>query len=717
MFQPAMSYLAPHTRNGNLAYEEARAAQSGDVHALMRVISAVRKHWRVFLAIMCGFVSMVVLATILTPKSYTTTARLMAGRPSRDGAPRDDTALPILNALVLQTGEQSAETFAQLAQQRDIASKVIAAQKLRISPRALLGTLSVKPVVNTALLNLSVTWRTPEQSAAIANAFADAFIERERDFVSSEASVALGYLSKELPKAQARVRSTSSRLARFQAAHGYVDATTHQQEMVARLGSIDQRTDQLAVDASEARSLLDSVNRQLATLGATIDSNRDVAPNPLSADLRAKLTETETKLAEAEQQYTSEHPAVISLRRQRAVLLAQLAAQPSSIVSRTSVAPNPLYQSLKQQAATYRARIEGDQGQLNALRSERSNYVPAFSAMPAQAMEFASIREEATRAANVYNALARKYSDALIAKTTAISDIFTVEPARPDDAVRRPSLVLNLAIAVFAGLLLALGTVYVLEMLDQRAGDEDTSMLFGLPVLARIPALNGANRRMLPWVQSMTIEAFLHLCVTLRRLNGRRLTTIAILSPSRGDGKSTVAFHLANAMASLQPRVLLIDADMRRPTLHEKAHCPNTVGLSDVLSGSASLHDAVQELTPGLDILTSGEHRANPIVQLQFRFETLLHDAQEQYAMVIVDAPAVSAVSDGLLIATQVDGTLVVVAKNTDERETRKTIAQMSSLHINNVLGIVVNRDSVRVSDYDDYFAKASDAALPGNLS
>ena len=83
---------------------------------------------------------------------------------------------------------------------------------------------------------------------------------------------------------------------------------------------------------------------------------------------------------------------VIALQRQRATLMAQIAAQPASIVSRTSVAPNPLYQSLKQQAATYRARVEGDKGEIAALKAERAIYAPRFSALPAQAMDFASIR-------------------------------------------------------------------------------------------------------------------------------------------------------------------------------------------------------------------------------------------------------------------------------------------------------------------------------------
>jgi polysaccharide biosynthesis transport protein len=707
-----MSSLTPYPRRGRVAYVDVAPVHSGDAHDLLRIWTSVSKRWRIFLTVALGFVALVAAATMIAPKSYTTTARLMAGRPSRDiAAQQNDTALPVLNALVLQNGEQTAETFAQLAQQRDIAQKVIKDKGLRMTPRALLLSLSVKPVVNTALLNLSVTGRTSEQSAEITNAFAEAFIEQERNFVRSEAVAALGFLSKELPKAEVRLRTAQSRLARFQATNGYIDIATHEQDLAARIALIDQHVDQLRVDASEAGALLDSVTHQMTALRATTEGNRDVAPNPILADLRAKLTATETQLAEAQQQYTAEHPLVIALRRQRATLLAQIAAQPASIVSRTSLAPNPLYESLKQQAATYRARIEGDQGQLAALRAQRGIYGPRFSALPGQAMDFASIRQDATRAENVYTALAHKYSDAQIATTTAISDIFIVERARPDAAVKRPSLLLNLSIAAFAGLLLALAVVYVLEMLEQRRRSDDASTRYGLPVLARIPMLNPANKRMLPWAQSMTVEAFLHLCVTLRRVNTHRLRTLAVLSPCRGDGKSTVAYNLANAMASLEPRILLVDADMRHPTLHERANCPNTVGLSEVLHGSASLEDAVQEIAPGLDLLTS-RSTVHPLALLQLGFETFLATAQERYSMVIVDAPAVTAVSEGLLIATHVDGTLVVIAKHTDDESARKTISQMASLHIDNVVGLVVNKDAVRVNDYDDYFAPGTKRAI-----
>jgi polysaccharide biosynthesis transport protein len=711
-----MSLLTPYNGESILAYGETAQARSGDAQTLSRVYSALCRRWRLFLAVAGGFVALVAMVTILTPKSYTTTVRLLAGRPDSNTAPQEgDTALPVLNALVLQSGVQSAETLAELAQQRDLASRVIDQLGLQTTPKALLGRVSVQPVVNTALLNLSVSWNTPEKSAEIANAFSNAFVDQERDFVRSEAVAAIGFLSKELPNAEAQMRQTASRLAEFQSKNGYMDATTHEQDVVSRVDSVDQRIDQLKVDSGEASALLASVSGQLAALSTTVDSAQQVDQNPVTADLRGKLADVETQLSEAEQKYTPAHPAVIALRQQRAALLAQIAAQPSSVVSQTTVAPNPLHQTLQEQAATYRARIQGDQGQIRALESERSGYRPAVAAMPDQAMQFASIQEDAKRAANVYNALEQKYSDALVANTTAISDIIVVQPASADAAVRHPSLLTNLAIALAVGLLLGLAVVYALELIEQQKSDTDFARMLGLPVVARIPAFDAKNQRMLPWIQSMTVEAFLHLCVTLRLRNKNPVRTLAVLSARRGDGKSTVAYHLAKSLASLQPGVLLIDGDLRHPTLHEKANCGNDVGLGDVLADSVTLEQAVVHLAPGLDVLTSRSDGSNPILQLQSGFERVLSRARERYGMVIVDAPALSAVSDGFIVAAQVDGSLLVVTANeTEEAGARKAIAQLGLIGVDNVLGVVVNKESVTANDYDDYFARMSGALTAG---
>jgi capsular exopolysaccharide synthesis family protein len=688
---------------------------------LIRLWAAIRRRWRLFVAIFGGFVLLVGIATILAPKSYTTTVRLMAGRPGSDlGSNQQDTAFPVLNALVLQNGEQSAETLAQLAQQRDIAARVVQQLKLPTTPEGLLRRVSVKPVVNTALLNLSVSWNSPQTSSTVANTFGQAFVEQERDFVRSEATAAIGFLEQELPNAQTRMRQTAARLAQFQSANGFIDAGAHTQDVLNRVGNIDQRIDQLTVDVKEAQALYGNVNGQLAALPPTIDSAKQVSVNPVLTDLKSKLAAVDTQLAAAEQEYTPAHPTVISLRQQKAALEAQVAAQPSSVESGDTTAPNPVYQSLQQQASTYKARIDGDNAQLKQLNAERAAYKPSLKALPTQTMQFAVVQQDAKRAADVYNALSQKYSDALIARTTAISDISIVQAATPDTAIKSPSLRINLAIALVIGLVLALAVVYILDAMERRVrSDTDFPILFGLPLIARIPAIDISNPRMLPWVQSMTIEAFLHLCITLRLKNKQPLRTLAVMSPCRGDGKTTVALNLAKAMANLQPRVLLIDADLRRPSLHERTSTPNKLGLSDVVTQSCSLASAAHTIEPNLDLLTSGTHVDNPVSILQSaEFATLMDEARHTYSVVIVDAPPLQTFSDGLLICTRVDGTLLVVAANTtDEKEARNAAVQLSVLGIDNVLGIVLNKDTARVDDYSDYFSQSFRPSLSGGPS
>ncbi|HTU81302.1 MAG TPA: polysaccharide biosynthesis tyrosine autokinase [Candidatus Acidoferrales bacterium] len=699
-----MSQLVPHAGSAYLTEGRPGPGAHSDAHDFGRILRALRKRWQLFLIVSLGFVALVTLASLVMPKSYTTTVRLLAGRPgSPMQANGSETDLPVLNALVLETGVDSAETFAELAQQDDVATSVVQTLGLKTSPKALLSRVTVKPVVNTSMLALSVKWKNPDLSAQIANAFASAFVERERDFVRSQASAAIGYISGELPDARKELQATSARLAEFQSTHGFMDAATHAQSVVSRASSLDDRIDQLTVDASEAKALLANVQGQLAAMSTTVDSAKQVSENPVTAELQAKLADVNTQLAEGQKKYTAAYPALIALRQQRDALLAQINSQPTAVVSQTTVAPNPLYQSLQQQAAGYSARIQGDEGQLRALQSEQAAYRPAIRSMPEQAIEFQTIQEDARRASTVYDALEQKYDDALVARDTAIADIMIVQPASASDAVVSPNVRTNFAIALIVGILLGLAVVYVLDLYERRHDKTFVSNL-GLPILARIPALQTTNPSLIPWLRSMTVEAFLQLCVTLNLGAKRSVKTLAVLSSRRGEGKSTVAYNLAKSLAMLQQSVLLIDADLREPTIHEKANCANAVGLNDVLAGTVPLEDAVQHLGM-LDVLSARPEFSNPVLLLRTTFRTVLAEARAKYNLVIVDAPTLAVLSDALLIAAETDGSLFVVsADRTTEADTERALARLEMGGISNIVGIVVNRDAPPVSEYDDYF-------------
>lgn len=707
-----MSELAsyvPHPVRGTGSEEPAPGRK--EFHDFAAFLTTLWRRRRLVLAITFGLAVLVGAATVLTPKSYQTTVTLLAGNPSTSSTSSDaGTALPILNALVLRSGAQSAETFAELAQQESVARQVADSNHLNVSPQTLLDHITVKPVPNTAILNVTASWPNRRQSAVIANAFAQAFIGRERDFVKAQADEAIQFLSSEIPRAETRMRTTADELATFEASKGYVDAGTHTQDVITRMAALDAKSDALALDNREAQALLANATRQLADMPASVENAKQITTNPVVSDLRTRLSNVDVQLATARDQYTEQHPLVVSLKKQRADLIAEIARQPQAVQSGDTLAVNPVYQSLQQSIAEYKQRIDGDSAQLDVVRKQRAQLAPILRTLPRQSIEFATLQQRAKLASDVYNALEQKYNDATIAATTAISDVSVIQAAEADSAKVSPSLKTNIAVALVVGLALAIMTVFVLEIFDGSVRDASTARnLTGLPVLGRIPSLQNASPKALPWLQSMTVEAFLQLCIGLKLKSKRPLQVLAITSPCRGDGKSVVAFHLAKAMSKVtDSRVLLVDADLRRPTLHELAGTGNEAGLSDVLTRSRCLPEAVYEIAPRLDLLSARIGCDNPVALLDSAaYSEFLDAARGRYATIIVDTPALAPVPDALIISARSDGTVLVVSANTtSERDTSDVVAQLAAVGIDNLIGVVLNKDETRMSDYSDYFMK-----------
>ncbi len=276
-------------------------------------------------------------------------------------------------------------------------------------------------------------------------------------------------------------------------------------------------------------------------------------------------------------------------------------------------------------------------------------------------------------------------------------------------------------IATIVGILLGLGIVFLVDWFDGRIRDErDVENELQLPVLASIPELpSGDGAAAIPAsVRNATMESYFQLVLAMRYSSDRPLRSVTITSPLKGDGKSTVAMNVAGAFGEIavssierEARVLVIDADMRRPSLHKKFEVSNEIGLSDILIGRASLAQAVQRTDrPGVDVLTSGTPSPNPIKLLQSnRFDALLREARERYVTVIVDAPALVPVFDAAIVAAKTDGTVMIVAAaHTDVRSTRKALSRLESVGVNDLVGTVVNRSTTKVDDYSDYFAVTS---------
>jgi capsular exopolysaccharide synthesis family protein len=266
-------------------------------------------------------------------------------------------------------------------------------------------------------------------------------------------------------------------------------------------------------------------------------------------------------------------------------------------------------------------------------------------------------------------------------------------------------------------LILATTVVAVLEYLDRRShSEEEIRTAFGRHVLGVLPDLSTADEHSLPWLRTMALESVLKLVRSVW-LSGRpNIRSIAFTSRGVGDGKTTLAINTAWTLAEMKERVLVIDADLRRPTLHRLLNVPNELGFSDVLSGGASFSECVRSTwIRGLDLLTSGTPSVAPGKLLQAAdFDALLSEAKDRgYERIIVDLPAVLPVVDAATIAGKLDATIIVLsADRTDARSAGDVVSYVDNLGIRNVVGLVINRVRRETDSEAQYYVGVEEAPL-----
>lgn len=662
------------------------------------------------LQIFVGFVALVLIGTLVWPKQYTTTIKVIAGNAAGPAAPQTtgQTDLPVLNALLLDSGMQTSETYAELFVETPVVRSVIDQMHLDVSPDRLLRNVTVAPVTNTNILAVSVTWKDAATSAAIANAFGDAIVARERELVSSQANAALANLSTQLPDAQARMNTAQNQLTAFETTHRLANIDEQTQATITNMAALDAKLDQTKGDLQQQQAQVGSDTSQMAAISPTITGTTTTAQNPVVGNLQSQLTQVNIQLQQAEQQYTDRYPQVIALKQQQAQLQQSIAKQQQTVVANTSQIPNPVYQQLQQQASTARAQMAADNAQIAEIQRQLHDAQPQLAALPAQAAQLADLQRSAKSAQDVLGALQQKYVDARVASETAISDVTITQPATAAGAIVRPSLLLNFMISLVVGLVLGITGALLLDYLDNSIRDErEVEEELAIPQLGSVPFVqlrNGAP--IIPWVKALALDSFLQLVTNIKYSTDQPMRSLTVTSPEQGDGKSTVALNVALALNEIDGSALLIDGDLRRPSLHAKLGLPNERGLSDILVGACSIAQAVQiDKRTGLAIMTSGTPAPNPIKLLESpRLDSLLEELYGRYKVLVFDGAALANNVDSGMLARRTTGTVLVVSQGTsDLRAASTALKKLARMGARNVLGFVMNRVEPRRSDYAPY--------------
>ncbi len=504
----------------------------------------------------------------------------------------------------------------------------------------------------TEVIEVLARTDSAQLSAQIVNELMSAYITRSLQMRLDTNQKTTQYLTAQLEDVRTRTEQADKRLAAYQREHSLV--TTE-----AGDSSASTQLDALGKAAAEAQSqrIQREAEYQAASRNDALVLSASEGDTTLST-LRKRESDLKNQYAHMSTEFGSNYPRMRDLEAQIREVDNAIQAE----VARTTERLKGQYQVSQQESNALNREVNAAKSQLYASNEG--------------AVQLQVLQRDAKTNRDLYQDLLTKLQEAGVTAGLRSSNISIVDPARAPDRASDPKLLKSAAIGLLAGLVLGFSCAFLRYSLrDVLRFVEEAEHLLGHPVLGSIPfSTDFASGPARPGSALANAMRSVRTAILLRGFQAPR--TLLITSPDSGEGKTTMCLHLARVFAQRGTRVLLIDADMHRGTLHDQFHQPLSPGLSELLAGEedplAALHTAAD--VPNLFFLTAGAIPPSPADLLDSdRMLALLHRLGEQFGLVLLDAPPILDIPDALILSSRVEGTILVVRH---ERTRRGVLAR-----------------------------------------
>jgi len=696
--------------------------ESAPAHVpLAHYLWILRRHgWK-----MLGFVALVVLCTVvvslrLTP-IYESTATIDIDRRMPTGVLGEESTQSVNN-----DADQFLATQVKLIQSDSVLRPVVDKFKLReVEPDALeeavdtsdtsreapveLKPLRVTRPPNTYILQISYRSQHRQLAADVANAIAQSYLAHSYEIRYKATASLSEFMERQLEELKAKMEKSSAALAQFERELNLINPEEKTSILTARLLELNSEYTKAQGDRVRKEAAYNSV--QSGSLAAAQASNQGEALKKLTED----LGEAQEKFAQGKTTFGANHPEYKKLQSRVTELETQLDAARKNVGRRAEV--------------EYYEAVDRESQLENKVKETKAEY----DGLNARSFEYQTLKNEAEGDKKLYEELVRRIREAGINASFQNSSIRVADLARPGLRPVFPKMWLNVLLAFLFATFFSVGAAVLNDVLDTTVRDPDqVSRLMNAEVIGSLPAVKTWRRHLSP-IQGIHATNGVHLNgngngngVTLARAHveseqalsnyeeairtlrnsilltdfDRRLRSVLLTSASPSEGKSTVAAHLAATHASQHKRTLLIDGDLRRPSVHRLYQVPNSVGLSNVLLEQISWRDAVIRIDDpkGLDVLPAGPSTRRASDLIGMGLAELVEEAVREYDLVVLDAPPLLGFAEPLQMATAVDGVIVVArAGDTSRKALSSVITTLTRLRAN-LVGVVLNEVHREVS-------------------
>jgi capsular exopolysaccharide synthesis family protein len=674
-----------------------------------------RHRWHILFIVLAATLSAIAISSQMTP-IYEATVTIDVDRQTPTGVIGQESTRSMIN-----DSDQFLATQVKLLQSDSVLRPVVARYKLplrkpsrwrplkpfneqqrRDAPVALDG-LRVSRPPNTYLLLVSYRSADPKLAANAVNSIATSYLDHTYN-IRYQASLGVSrFMEKQLEELRAKMESSSSALASFERELNVINPEEKTNIISARLLQINQEFTAAQADRVKKESAWRSVE------GGSAAAAHVSSQGQAMGKLEERLSEARQKLSEVQVHFGLNHPEHRRATAQVSELERQLAVLKTNIGQRVQVE----YQEAVNREQMLERQVKEAKGELDRLN--------------ARSFEYQNLRREAEADKKLYEELVRKIREAGINSSFQNSSIRIADPARTPLEPVAPNLLMNAGLAFLASLVLTIGAILLLDALDNTIRDpEQVKMALGTEVLGTLPEVKTWKHRIglatAPDTNTALVKSAkdgyqsmggyeesirtLRNSILLTNFD-RNLRSLLITSAQPSEGKSTVAAHFALAHAMSGAKTLLIDGDMRKPSVHRRFSLENTIGFGCFLQGKAPIEELIQpsKVHEKLDILTAGPPTRRPDDWMRGRMDKIVDELLVLYDFVVLDAPPLLGFAEPLEMATSVDGVIVVTrAGNTGRKQVASVIEMLTKLRAN-VLGVVLNQVNKSMSESYSYYS------------
>jgi len=559
---------------------------------------------------------------------------------------------------------------------------------------AFLGKITVSQVKRSQVINIAVEANDPKLAAKIANEVADQYIVGQLQAKFDATKKATDWLNDQLGDLKQKLENSERAVENYRKSHNLVEISKGTGVTQQQLSEINSQLITARAQRAEAEAKYQQVEA-ISRSGQDIDSVAEVLNSGLISSLRSQEAEVQRRYSEMLVEYGARHPKMI-----------QMQAELTDIKDKIGTEVKKIAAGLRHSLDVARAREGSLASSLNQMESKTAGNSQAE-------VDLRALEREATANKVLFETFLGRFKETASTQGIEQADARVISFAEVPLDASFPKKNLMITVSVIGALFFALFLAFIIEMLNPGVrSPEQVSQLFNLTTLGIIPKATNIKIPVLQYLlekpQSSLVEALNTLRISLSLLNpDSDVKCVLISSAVPGEGKSTLASLLARHSAAAGKKVVLVDADLRRPTIGRMFDVDKkALGLTDLLMNhSQSVEDVlVNDTATGLKLLTRG-HAAfiNPSdLFASQRMKALIEQLKEQFDLVIIDSAPIMAVPDSRILAGLADKTLFVI--NWDATP-KKVVA--SAIHIlnkdshNNVAGIVLQK--VNLEQYGRY--------------